>query len=91
MDDVKRWESRWAHVDEPEILLDTRHKTNRDLYPAIYNIISILLALLVSSTTSEKSLSARGLECIYTDMCKSDFDMIIDDFVSRRNQCLDFS
>ena len=38
---------RWALVDDkPKILLDTLHATNRDVYPAIYGIISILLTLL---------------------------------------------
>ena len=41
-------------------LLDTLHATNRDLYPAIYSIISILLTLSVSSATSERSFSAMG-------------------------------
>jgi len=77
---------RWALVDDkPEILLDTLHATNRDLYPAIYSIISILLTLSVSSATSEISLSGRRLvksflrshmgdkrlSNLYTDMCKS--------------------
>jgi hypothetical protein len=39
-------------------LLDTLHATNRDLYPAIYSIICILLTMPVSSTASEKSVSA---------------------------------
>ena len=39
-------------------LLDTLHTTNRDLYPAIYIIICILLTLPVSSATSERSFSA---------------------------------
>ena len=37
----------WALVDDkPKILLDTLHATNRDIYPAIYSIISVLLTLL---------------------------------------------
>ena len=37
----------WAIVDDkPKILLDTLHGTNRDIYPAIYSIISVLLTLL---------------------------------------------
>ena len=53
---------RWALVDDkPEILLDTLHAINRDLYPAMYNIISILLTLSVSSATSERSLNGRVL------------------------------
>ena len=77
---------RWALVDDkPEILLDTLHATNRDLYPAIYSTISILLTLSVSSATSEISLSGRRLvksflrshmgdkrlSNLYIDMCKS--------------------
>jgi hypothetical protein len=38
---------RWALVDDkPKILLDTLHATNRDIYPAIYSIISVLQTLL---------------------------------------------
>jgi hypothetical protein len=37
---------RWALVDDkPKILLDTLDATNRDIYPAIYSIISALLTL----------------------------------------------
>ena len=55
MDEVERWKIRWALVDnKPDIL----HATNRDLYPAIYTIISILLTMPVSSATSERSFSA---------------------------------
>jgi hypothetical protein len=76
----------WALIDDkPEILLDTLHAINRDLYPAMYNIISILLTLSMSSATSERSLSGRRLvksylrshmgnkrmSNLYTDMCKS--------------------
>ena len=44
MDEVERWNIRWALADDkPESLLDTLHVTNRDLYSAIYSIISILL------------------------------------------------
>ena len=49
---------RWALVDDkPERLLDTLHATNRDLYPDIYSIISILLAMPVSSATSDRYFS----------------------------------
>jgi hypothetical protein len=38
---------RWALVDDkPKILPDILHAINRDLYPAIYSIISILLTLI---------------------------------------------
>jgi hypothetical protein len=43
VDEVERWKIRWALVDAKlERLLDTLHATNRDLYPAIYSIISII-------------------------------------------------
>ena len=62
MDEVERWKIRWALVDEkPERLLDTLHATNRDLYPDIYTIISILLTMSVSSATREISFSAIRL------------------------------
>jgi hypothetical protein len=48
VDEVECWKIRWALVDDkPERLLDTLHATNRDLYPAIYIIISILLRMPV--------------------------------------------
>ena len=43
VDDVLRWT---LVDDKPKILLDTLHATNRDIYPAIYSIISVLLTLL---------------------------------------------
>ena len=59
VDEVERWKIRWALVDDkPEILLGTRHAANRELYPAIYSIISIFLTMPVSSATSERSFSA---------------------------------
>ena len=59
MDEVECWKIRLALVDaKPERLLDTLHATNRDLYPAIYSIICILLTMPVSSATSERSFSA---------------------------------
>ena len=43
--------------DKTERLFNVLHATNRGLYPAIYNIISILLTMPVSSATSERSFS----------------------------------
>jgi hypothetical protein len=40
-------------------LLDNLHETNRKLYPAIYNIICILLTMPVSLATSERSFRAN--------------------------------
>ena len=58
VDEVERWKIRWALVDDKlERLLDTLHATNRELYSAIYTIISILLTMAVSSATSERSFS----------------------------------
>ena len=87
VDEVECWKIRWALVDDkPEKLLDTLHATNRDLYPAIYIIINILLRMSVSSATSERSFSAMRRVKSYlrstmndsvtyayvcTDMCKS--------------------
>jgi hypothetical protein len=48
VDGVERWKIRCALVDDkPERLLDTLHATNRDLFKAIYDIISILLTMPV--------------------------------------------
>ena len=45
VDEVERWKIRWALVNnKPETTL-TLHATNRDLYPAIYSIICILLTM----------------------------------------------
>ena len=45
VDEVERWKIRWALVNnKPETTL-TLHATNRDLYPAIYSIICILLTI----------------------------------------------
>jgi hypothetical protein len=62
VDEVERWKFRWNVVnDRPERRLDTLHTTSRDLYPAIYSIVSILLTIPVSSATSGRSFSAmRG-------------------------------
>jgi len=49
---------RWALVDDKtERLLDTTCKKTVT-YPAIYNIISILLTMPVSSSTSQRFFSA---------------------------------
>jgi hypothetical protein len=86
VDVVERWKIREALVDDkPERLLDTLHATNRDLYQDIHSIISILLAIPVSSATSHISFSALSrvqsylretmdderLLCIYTYICMS--------------------
>jgi hypothetical protein len=60
VDEVERWEIRWALVDDkPETTRHRLYATNRDLYPAIHTTISVLLTLPVSSAASERPLSAR--------------------------------
>jgi hypothetical protein len=55
VDEVECWKIRWALADvNPEKDYSTLHATN----PVIYSIISILLTMLVSSATSERSVSA---------------------------------
>ena len=62
VNEVERWKIRWALVDDkPERLLHTLHATKRDLYTAIYSIISILVTMPVSSATCERSFSAIRL------------------------------
>jgi len=46
-------------------LLDTLHATNRDLYPAIYSIISILLTMPVSSAANGRSFNVIRREKFY--------------------------
>ena len=59
VDEVERWEIRWALVDDkPETTRHRLYATNRDLYPAIYSIISILLTMSVSSAASGRSFNA---------------------------------
>ena len=43
--------------DKTERLFNALRAANRVLYPAIYNIISILLTIPVSSATSDRSFS----------------------------------
>ena len=58
VDEAERWKIRWALVDDKtERLLHTLHATNRDLYPAIYSIISILVTMPVSSAINERYFS----------------------------------
>ena len=71
----------WALVDDkPKILLDTLHATNRDLYPAIYSIIIILLTLLGAISNKQNlyvksylrsPMGDKRLSNLFTDMCKS--------------------
>ena len=97
---------RWALVDDkPKILLDTLHTTNRDLYPAIYGIISILLTLLGAISNKREIFKWRVTREIllmvaygrYTTVqlihrhVQVNMDRIINNFVKRRNQRLQLS
>ncbi|XP_071148256.1 zinc finger MYM-type protein 1-like [Mytilus edulis] len=59
-DEVARWKIRWDMVDgqRPQKLLETLNATNKDLYPNIYAILTVLLTMPVSSASSERSFSA---------------------------------
>jgi hypothetical protein len=41
---------------KPQALLETLNVTNQDLYPNIYAIFTVLIAMLVSSASSERSI-----------------------------------
>jgi hypothetical protein len=99
------WCFRWAPVDDkPKILLDTLHATNRDLYP-LYTVSSVSYwHYSVPSATSKifkwKETREILLKVAYGRKTtvqiihrhvQTDLDMIADDFVSRRNQRLEFS
>ena len=43
---------------KPQILLEALNVTNQDLYPNIYAIFTVLITMLVSSASSERSFSA---------------------------------
>ena len=79
VDEVGRWDIRWALVDDkPERLLDTLHAANRDLYSAIYSIINILLTMPVLSAINKIYFQCNGTREIllkvgytYTYTCAS--------------------
>lgn len=60
LDEVARWKARWsmAVCQGPQHLLDTLNATNKDLYPNIFTILTVLLTMPVSSASSERSFSA---------------------------------
>lgn len=58
-DEISRWTVKWRDSDaKPSKLLDTINHTSCNLYPCIYKIFSILLAMPASSATAERSFSA---------------------------------
>lgn len=60
LDEVARWKARWSMAvgQRPQHLLDTLNATNKDLYPNIFTILTVLLTMPVSSASSERSFSA---------------------------------
>ena len=51
--EIQRWRTRWGMMDKKPSTL-----TNKDLYPSIYAILSILVTIPSSSATAERSFSA---------------------------------
>jgi hypothetical protein len=45
---------------KPQTLLETLNVTNQDLYPNIYVIVTVLITMLMSSASSERSFSAMS-------------------------------
>jgi len=57
--EIQRWRTRWGMMNEkPSTLAKPLSLTNKDLYPSIYTILSILLTMSSSSATTERSFSA---------------------------------
>ncbi|XP_062599060.1 52 kDa repressor of the inhibitor of the protein kinase-like, partial [Saccostrea cucullata] len=61
VDEITRWRIRWnlAGTDTgPNKIIDLLNKTNKDIYPGIFCVLSIFLTMPVSSASSERSFSA---------------------------------
>ncbi len=57
--ELVRWRARWAgRPNLPTTLSDTLHRSNKDLYPNICKILTILLCMPVTTATAERSFSA---------------------------------
>ena len=57
--EIQRWRTRWGMMDEkPSTLAKPLSVTNKDLYPSIYTILSILVTMPSSSATTERSFIA---------------------------------
>ncbi|XP_060585819.1 uncharacterized protein LOC132741624 [Ruditapes philippinarum] len=57
--EVARWKVRWNIAENrPVRLQETLQKTNKDLYPCIYNILAVLLTMPPTSASCERSFSA---------------------------------
>lgn len=59
--EISRWKTRWTMSEtKPKTLHETLVNTNKDLYPNISVIISILLTMPASTATAERSFSAMN-------------------------------
>ena len=57
--EVLRWKTKFLALDTDDLqLLDIINSTDKNLYPSIYAILSLLLTLPVGSCTCERSFSA---------------------------------
>jgi len=59
--EIVRWKARRVHVDpedKPTILQHTLCCTNKELYPNVTAILTILVTMPVSTATPERSFSA---------------------------------
>ncbi|CAC5386793.1 unnamed protein product [Mytilus coruscus] len=59
--EVKRWQRRWSGpdvIEKPKSLMSSLAVTNKELYPSIFAIFSILVTKTVTSSTTERSFSA---------------------------------
>ena len=57
--EIKRWKARWEGADHlPSSLTETLKHVNKDLYPNVYAVLSVLLCMPVSTATAERTFSA---------------------------------
>ncbi|CAC5425744.1 unnamed protein product [Mytilus coruscus] len=66
--EVKRWQGRWSGpdvVEKPKSLMSSLAVTNKEPYPSIFAIFSILVTMPVTTSTTERSFSALRRQKIY--------------------------
>ena len=73
--EIVRWKAKWAHVDpedKPTTLQHTLCGTNKELYPYVTAILTILGTMPMSTATPERSFSTMrsGLRPICGLPCK---------------------
>ncbi|CAG2229547.1 unnamed protein product [Mytilus edulis] len=62
-EEISRWKTRWSMTmldTKPKTLHETLVTTNKNLYPNISTIISVLLTMPASTATAERSFSAMN-------------------------------